>query len=133
MLVEELRATTVVRVSTVMLLVTRVADRNLVQGAAANDQENPGVFVTFVIDELEAVWRTRHFLEPTERQLDLFDWMPATALDGVEESVCDGICDQVSPHTSDEITAISVPAPAAAMPFLNDSLRPTSVKKLVSF
>jgi hypothetical protein len=133
MLIEELRATTGVRVSMVMLLVTRVADRELVQRSISDDEEDAAVAVTFVIDELEAGWRTRHILEPTKRKLDLFYRMPATTLDGVEESVREGVCDQFSPHTSDEITAISVPAPAAAMPFLNDSLRPTSVKKLVSF
>jgi hypothetical protein len=38
-LVEELRATTVVRVATAMLLVTRVADRELVRGAAADNDK----------------------------------------------------------------------------------------------
>jgi len=86
-LVEVLGATTGVRVSVTVLLVTRVSDRKLVQGASANDQENPREFVTFVIDELEAGWRTRRFLEPAKHKLDLFYRMPATAFDGIEESV----------------------------------------------
>ena len=132
-LIEELRATTGVRVSTVMLLVTRVADRELVQGAVPDDQEDTAVAVTFIIYELEAGWRTRHFLEPTKRKLDLFYRMPATALDGVEESVRYRVGNQVSPQTSEEITAMSVPAPAAAMPLRKLSFLETIVKNLVNF
>jgi hypothetical protein len=133
-LIEELRATTVVRVSTVvLLLVPRVADRELVQGAVPDDQEDTAVAVAFVIDELETGWRTRCVLKPSKRKLDLLYRMPATALDGVEESVRYRVGNQVSPQTSEEITAMSVPAPAAAMPLRKDSFLETSVKKLVSF
>ena len=132
-LIEELRATTGVRVSTVMQLVTRVADRELVQRSVPDDEEDTAVAVAFVIDELKARWRTRYVLEPTKRELDLFYRMPATALDGVEESVRNRVGNQGSPQTSEEITAMSVPAPAAAMPLRKDSFLETSVKKLVSF
>jgi hypothetical protein len=132
-LIEELRATTVVRVSTVMLLVTRVADRELVQGAVPDDEEDAAVAVAFVIDELEAGWRACHFLEPTKRKLDLFDRMPATALHGVEESVRDGVCDQLSPQIRLLMTAMKVPAPAAATPLRKDSFFETRTMNVVSF
>ena len=38
-----------------------------------------------------------------------------------EESVCQRVRDQLSPQTREEITAMSVPAPAAAMPLRKDS------------
>lgn len=133
MLVEEVRATIVVCISVVMLLVTRVPDRELVQRAIPDDEEEAAIAISSIVHELKVRWRTRHLLEPSKRKLDLLNRMPATALDGVEESVREGVCDQFSPHTREEITAISVPAPAAAMPFRKDSFLETSVKKLVSF
>jgi hypothetical protein len=131
--VVELRATTGVGVSIVMLLVTRMADRELVQGAVPDDEEDTAVAVAFVIDELEAGWRTRRVLEPTKRKLDLFYRMPATTLDGVEEGVREGVCDQLSPQIRLLMTAMNVPAPAAATPLRKDSFFETRTMNVVSF
>ncbi len=132
-LLVELRATTVVCVSVVVLLVARVPDRELVQRAVPDDEEEPAESVSSVVHELKIGRRPRHLLKPTKRELDLLYRMPAATLHGVEESVSQSVCDQLSPQIRLLMTAMKVPAPAAATPLRKDSFFETRTMNVVNF
>lgn len=68
-LIDELQATILVRTLPVVRM--RMAKRELVEGAIADDDEDAAVAVTFVAHKLKPGWRARYVFEPTKRQLNL--------------------------------------------------------------
>jgi hypothetical protein len=132
-LIEELRATICFRVMNVLPRASRVTNRELVQWTIPDDDEDAAVAILFVANKLEPRRRTGNILKPLKGQLDVPKLAPTASLDGVEECISQRVCDQLSPQTSVLITAMTAPAPAAAIPLRKDSFFETCVKKLVSF
>jgi hypothetical protein len=105
----------------------------LVESAVVDDQEDTAIAALVQAHEFETWRRPSDALEPAKGGTCLFYWSPPAALDGVEKSIRKGVCDQLSPQIRLLMTAMKVPAPAAATPLRKDSFFETRTMNVVIF